>query len=193
MNGQTPSETLHWFIQAGKLLFGRGLVSSHSGNLSQRWKDKLYITRTGSSLPLFSEIDLILTGLDHNDQFTPLASSELPVHRAIYRRTSAKAIVHAHPPYAAALSLLEGEIIPDCGEGLYCLGTIPVIGFGERVHPGSLAEEVATALETHRVIVVAGHGSFATGENIEEALKYTFALEEMCQVTYLARILKKAD
>ncbi|PKH44513.1 fuculose phosphate aldolase, partial [Dehalococcoides mccartyi] len=88
---------------------------------------------------------------------------------------------------------LEGEIIPDCGEGLYCLGAIPVIGFGERVHPGSLAEAVATALETHRVIVVAGHGSFATGENIEEALKYTFALEEMCQVTYLARILKKAD
>ncbi|MDP4279610.1 MAG: aldolase [Dehalococcoides mccartyi] len=192
MNKQIPPETLSWFIQTGKLLFSRGLVSSHSGNLSQRQQDKLYITRTGSSLPLFAETDLILTGIDYDDQFTPLASSELPVHRAIYRRTAAKAIVHAHPPYAAALSLLEAEIIPDCGEGLYCMGAIPVIGFGERVHPGGMAEEAARALENRKVIVVAGHGSFATGETIEEALKYTFALEEMCQVTYLARQLKRA-
>ncbi len=59
-----------------------------------------------------TEQDLIDTGINRNDRNTPLASSELAVHRAIYRETRARAIVHAHPPYANTLALVEKEIVP---------------------------------------------------------------------------------
>jgi len=43
------------------------------------------------------EQDIIETGINRNNRLTPLASTELPVHRAIYKGTGAQAIVHAHP------------------------------------------------------------------------------------------------
>jgi len=96
---------LSQFQTVGHDLFSRGLVSSHTGNLGIRLGDRLIITRRGSKLGCLQENDLIETGISKNDRSTPLASIELAVHRAIYRITSASAIVHAHSPYAIALSL----------------------------------------------------------------------------------------
>ena len=46
----------------GRDLFARGLVSSHSGNLSIRLGDRLIITRRGCQLGCLEEHDLIETG-----------------------------------------------------------------------------------------------------------------------------------
>ncbi len=67
-------------------------------------------------------------GLIGNDQATPLASTELVGHRAIYRQTPALAVIHAHPPHAVALSLLEREIIPVDMEGSFHLSKVRVLG-----------------------------------------------------------------
>ncbi len=96
---------LSQFQTVGNDLFTRGLVSSNSGNLSIRFGDRLIITRRGCRLNCLEEHDLIETGISRNDRFTPLASIELAVHRAIYQTTPALAIVHAHPPHVVALSL----------------------------------------------------------------------------------------
>jgi len=103
---------LSQFQTIGHDLFARGLVSSSSGNLSIKLGERIIITRRGSRLGCLEEHDLIETGLDKDDRSTPLASTELAVHRAIYRETPALAIVHAHPPHYVALSLVETEIIP---------------------------------------------------------------------------------
>lgn len=116
------------FQTVGHDLFTRGLVSSHSGNLSIRLGDRLIITRRGCRLGCLEEHDLIETGINKNDRFTPLASTELPTHRAIYQTTSALAIVHAHPPHVTALSLTETEVVPNCAEGLATVGRVPVLG-----------------------------------------------------------------
>ncbi len=57
------------------------------------------------------------TEIARNDRAMPLASAELAVHRSIYKKTSALAVVHAHPPYAVALSFTEKEIVPCDMEG----------------------------------------------------------------------------
>jgi len=93
---------LSQFQTIGHDLFTRGLVSSHSGDMSIRLGDRLIITRRGCRLGCLEEHDLIETGITKNDRSTPLASTELAVHRAIYQQTSALAIVHAHPPHAVA-------------------------------------------------------------------------------------------
>ncbi len=178
---------LSQFQTVGRDLFARGLVSSHSGNLSIRLGDRITITRRGSMLNCLEEHDLIETGLNRNSRATPLASVELAVHRAIYRQTQASAIVHAHPPHAIALSLTETEIVPSNAEGLDLLGTVPVVGWNMEVKPGGLADIIAQALKQRRIIMVHGHGSFAIGQLLEEAYDFTTSLEESCQILCLLK------
>ena len=180
---------LSQFQTVGQDLFTRGLVSSNSGNLSIRMGDRIIITRRGSRLNCLNENDLIETGITKNNRSTPLASSELPVHRAIYRETQALAIVHAHPPHAVALSLTETQIVPNV-EGLSVMGTVPVIGWNREIKAGGLADLIAQSLKRHRIIAVHGHGSFAIGQLLEEAYNFTTALEQSCQVLCLLRSLQ---
>ena len=178
------------FQAVGHDLFTRELVSSHSGNLSVRLGDRIIITRRGSKLGCLQENDLIETGVNKNDRSTPLASNELPVHRAIYRETPALAIVHAHPPHAVVLSLTETEIVPNDTEGLSIAERVPVLGWHMEVKPGGMADIIAQALKQYRIVMVHGHGSFAIGQLLEEAHSCTTMLEESCRVTCLLKSLK---
>ena len=180
---------LSQFQTIGHDLFTRGLVSSYSGNLSIRLGERMIITRRSSRLGCLEEHDLIDTGISKNDRSTPLASTELAVHRAIYQETSALAIVHAHPPHAVALSLTQTEIAPSDTEGLSIVGRVPVLGWHMEVKPGGLANMIAQALKQYRIVMVHGHGSFAIGQLLEEAHNCTTTLEESCQVICLLRSL----
>ncbi len=181
---------LSQFQVTGRDLFSQGLVSSSSGNLSIRQGERIFITRRGCALSCMEEQDLIETGLHKNDRATPLASVELPVHRTIYQQTSASAIVHAHPPHATALSLTDTEIIPSDEEGIATLGTVPIVGRNQTVSLGALAEDIARALKESHIILVSGHGSFAIGQLLEEALSYTTILEASSQINCLLRSLQ---
>jgi L-fuculose-phosphate aldolase len=178
------------FQSVGRDLFTRGLVSSSGGNLSIRLGERIIITRRGSNLGCLEEHDLIETGISRNDRNTPLASVELPVHRAIYQATPASAIVHAHSPHTVTLSLTETEIIPNDTEGIAIASRIPVLGWHMEVKPGGLADIIAQALEQCRIVMVHGHGSFAIGQLLEEAHNYTTTLEESCRVICLLKSIK---
>ncbi|RJQ39610.1 MAG: fuculose phosphate aldolase [Dehalococcoidia bacterium] len=176
------------FQTTGRDLFNLGLAASGTGNLSVRLGERIIITRRGCSLNCLEEPDLIETGLERNDRATPLASTELSVHRAIYLATRASAIVHAHPPHATALSLAACEIVPADSEGYATIGTVPVLS--QETRPEALAREIARALTDHRIVTVSGHGSYATGQLLEEALSYTTLLEASARINCLLRSLK---
>jgi len=178
------------FQSVGHDLFSQGLVSSHSGNLSIRLGDRIIITRRGCRLGCLEEHDLIETGVSENDRFTPLASTELAAHRAIYQETPALAIIHAHPSHAIALSLGETEIVPSDVEGLSIVNQVPVLGWHMEVKIGGLVDIIAQALKQHRIVMVHGHGSFAIGQLLEEAYNYTTTLEASCQVICVLRSLE---
>ena len=178
------------FQAVGRDLCARGLVSSHSGNLSIKLGERLFITHRNSMLGSLAEQDLVETGANKNDRSTPLASTELAVHRSIYKHTCASAIVHAHPAYAVALSFSEREIVPCDVEGNLLLSRVPVLGWETTVKPGELADEIAEALKDYKVVLVRGHGSFAAGQLLEEAYHYTTTLEESCRLLYLLKTLR---
>ncbi len=158
------------FRSAGLALSKTGLVHGSSGNLSLRLGERLLITRTGSNLAALTEGDLIETGLTQDDARTPLASSELAVHRAIYLATEARAVVHSHAPYAVALSLT------DCtAEGAQ------LVGDGKGIVPGAFAAALAAALREQPVVVVKGHGPFVIGADMKEACQRTLAFELSCR------------
>jgi L-fuculose-phosphate aldolase len=180
---------LNQFQNVGRALSSRGLVSSASGNLSIRMGDRLIITRRGSNLGALQEKDLIETGINKNDRATPLASVELPVHRAIYQNTQARAIVHAHPTHVIALSMLE-KVISSAYLTEFCaLSPVPVIGWGMEVKAGGLCDLIAAALKENHIVAVHGHGSFAIGTLLDEALNCTTGLEEACAVICLMKSL----
>ena len=93
------------FRDIGRDLFVADMISSHGGNMSVRYGDRLIIKRRGAMLGRLQPHDLVETRLDKNDSGVALASSELIVHRAIYQQTPALAIVHCHPRTAIAVSV----------------------------------------------------------------------------------------
>ncbi|HOV80986.1 MAG TPA: aldolase [Bacillota bacterium] len=178
------------FQKIGRDLFVSGLNNSHSGNLSVRYGDRIVITRRGAMLGHLEERDLIETGLEKNDGKIILASTEIGVHRAIYKGTSALAVVHAHPVHAVALSLVEDEIIPVDSEGAYLLHKIPVLGAEHTIGSGEMEEKLPEMLREYKIVMVRGHGSFAAGQMLEEAYQWTSSLENTCRIICITRALK---
>jgi L-fuculose-phosphate aldolase len=158
--------------------------------MSVRLGDRLLITRRGSMLGHLGPQDLIETGIFQNDSGIALASTELIVHRAIYRATSALAVIHAHPRAAIALSLLEDEIIPLDTEGSYLLHKVPVVATEFSSGSQDLAEVISGALKNYKIAMLRGHGCFSTGQMLEEAYQWVSVLEEASQIILYSRTLR---
>lgn len=166
------------FKDIGRDIFLRGLISSHAGNMSTRTGDKIHITKRASMLGHLKPADIIELGLEKNDSnLLPMASSEVPVHQAIYKNTSALAIIHTHPPYATLLSMIEDELIPLDLEGSYHLKKVPVVTLKKTIGSEEAASIVSEHLKDYKVVLVRGHGSFARGDMLEEAYMLTSSLE----------------
>lgn len=149
--------------------------------------DRLIITRRGSMLGRLRPGDLIETGLHRDDSGIALASSEIVVHRAIYARTSAQAILHTHPPHGIVLSLEQDEIVPVDSEGSYLLHRVPVVTAAKTIGSEEMAESLSTALTRYKLCMLRGHGLFATGHMLEEAYQWTSAFEASARIVYLVR------
>jgi L-fuculose-phosphate aldolase len=179
------------FQSVGNDLFLRGLITSHGGNMSIRDGDRIIITRSGCMLGHITQSDLVEAGVSPDGDTPKNASSEIAVHRAIYNHTPALAVVHAHPTHAIALSLVDAEIAPLDVEGSYYMPRVPVVGRGEKVYGGKMADDIAKALIDNRIAMVYAHGSFAAGRDLYEALHYTTTLEESCRIIAMVRQMKK--
>ena len=177
-------EAFQW---VGRDLYHLGLITLHAGNMSLRSGERIWITRTGSMLGRLEPDDLVETALSPSESPHPKASMELPVHLAIYRATSAQAILHAHPPSAVALSLVDDAIVPADSEGGHILGRVPVIAAANVVASLEVGERASLLLQAHRAVLVRGHGSFAVGGSLEEALGITTTLEASAKILLLAR------
>jgi len=182
-------QVLRQFQEIGRDLYVAGLVSSHGGNLSMRFGDRLVIKRRGAMLGRLREGDLIETGLEKADSGVLLASSELVVHRAIYLATPALAIVHAHPRTAIALSLSRDEIVPIDNEGSYLLHKVPVVAAEFASGSAEMVERVPVALQEYKIVMLRGHGCFSIGQTLEEAFQWASCLEESCQIILAAKAI----
>ena len=176
---------LEQFRRIGRDLFVAGLISSHGGNMSVRQGDRILVTRRGSMLAQLEECDVIDTGLEENDANVTLASTEIVVHRAIYQATSALAIVHTHPPYAIAQSLVKDEIVPLDSEGSYLLHKVPVVAAQLTAGSTEVAELLPAWLKEYDLVMLRGHGPFAIGHLLEEAYQLTSVLEMTCRILTL--------
>jgi len=189
MDKKRYKDIIEEFKKIGRATFETGLNNSHSGNISVRVGNKILITRRGSMLGYLKDEDIIETGLEHDDSGIALASSEVGVHRAIYKGTSALAILHTHPVTATALSLLCDEIIPIDVEGSYYHRKIPVLAFEYSSGSREMEEELPKALKNYKVAMVKGHGAFSIGDFLEEAFYYAHSLENIARIIFMVKAM----
>jgi L-fuculose-phosphate aldolase len=179
------------FRDIGRDLYVADMVSSHGGNLSIRLGDRVVIKRRGAMLGRLKPHDLIETGLEKNDSGVALASTELIVHRTIYKTTPALAIVHCHPRSAIAFSLSRDEIVPIDNEASYLLKKVPVIWEEFGSGTPEMAKHLAETLAQYKIVMLRGHGSFSIGQTLDEAFHWSSTLEESCQIALAAKLINE--
>ena len=175
----------------GRDLYVQNMISSHGGNISLRIGDHVIIKRRGAQLGRLKPSDLVETLIDKNDSGVVLASTELLVHRMVYQMTPALAVVHCHPRTAIAFSLSRDEIVPIDNEASYLLKKVPVVTEEFASGTPEMANKVAAALQQYKIIMLRGHGSFSTGQTLEEAFHWSSTLEEACQIAMYAKLINE--
>jgi L-fuculose-phosphate aldolase len=168
------SEMIRW----GKLLFERRLISGWGGNLSCRLgKNEFLITGQHAPLGFLALKDLVRIDAEGKPlKKNQRASSETPMHLAVYAGTDAEAIVHVHPPMVLAFSLTHESFVPVSFEEKYTIGEVPIIP--QDTPTVTKPEKVVEELKYHPVVIIKGHGTVAVGKTFQEAFLLTDLLEE---------------
>jgi L-fuculose-phosphate aldolase len=117
-------------------------------------------------------------------------SSETPMHLEVYaRRPDVRAVIHAHPPFATALTVAGYEFPIDIlPEVLLALGEVPITQYASpSSHQDALA--IRPFIEDHDALLLCQHGSLTVGKDLEQALVNLERLESVAGVFWRAQML----
>lgn len=177
-------------VALGASLFERGYSVGSAGNLSVRTDAGYLMTPTNASLGRLEEDELAV--LDHDWQHVdgPRPSKEVVMHRAMYRaRPESAAMVHLHSTYVTAVSCLsagEEPVIPPLTPYFVMRlgGEVPVVPY---FRPGAaeMLDDIRTAGERSRAVILANHGSLVAGASLEDAVNAAEELEASAQLAFL--------
>jgi L-fuculose-phosphate aldolase len=178
-----------------RIKFNR-LTSATGGNISYRVGEDILISPSGFVLDEIAPQDWVkvnlASGEPYPDQFKP--SSELWMHLALYRiRSDVNAVMHSHPPYVIACSLVNVSLLPIGSEAPIFLGeNVPMVPY---VLPASplLAEAVAKVAADNNVIILQNHGLVTLGKNNHEAYYRTELSEEIAKIQGIAFSMNRGE
>jgi L-fuculose-phosphate aldolase len=180
-------------IKWGKLLFDRHLISGWGGNLSCRiGENEFLITGRHAPLGFLTTEDLVrIDGSGRSLNGEHLASSETPLHLAVYAATGTNVIVHVHPPMILAFSLTHDHFVPVSFAEKYTIGEVPIIA--QDTPTVTKPERLAEELKYRPVGIIKGHGTIAIGKNFQEAFLFTDLLEEAVRCRFFTNIRGESD
>lgn len=176
-----------------KILYDQNLLTDLGGNISIRdpTDKSIWITPRAmqkNAVEPHHLVKLSLNGKILKDSKGRGPSVEYPMHLNIANKIHTNVILHTHPPYATAYSLLENPPpIPLITEELAML--IPEILLVPFAPSGSLqlGKNVVEALHKSKIVILENHGVVAIGEKIQETVLKTRALEEVFHKFLLAK------
>ncbi|MCP3919762.1 MAG: class II aldolase/adducin family protein [bacterium] len=179
--------------KVGALCYQRGLIVGGDGNLSTRMADgTILITPAGAMKgflepPQLARIDTEGKVVDGG----PGPSSEVGIHLVVYKeRPDCKAMVHAHPPHAVAMTIagidLQMPIIPEI---IVTIGGIPTARFGIPGTP-DLPESIREIVRCSDTVIMKNHGSCTLGGNLMDAFKKLDMLEHTARILWLAHVAR---
>lgn len=171
-------------------LFARGLTFGASGNISIRLDDGWLMTPTGSSMG-----NLDPARLSRLDRKGNLLSGDKPtkeafLHQCMYDgQPNARAVVHLHSSYSAAVSCMECEchknVLPPLTPYFVMrVGSLPLVPYFPPGDP-DLAKAVRELSGDHHAVLLANHGPVVAGDSLENAIYATEELEETAKLFLL--------
>lgn len=191
-------------VEAGRLLFQRGMVPATSGNLSARLADgSLAITVSGRHKGRLSEADIMRVDADGHALDGRRPSAETLLHCQIYRRLAAAgAVLHPHSVSATVVSRLASEAVVLAGYELLkafpgiethvCSLTVPIFPNDQDIP--RLAAAVEAWMDRHGSVagyLIAGHGFYTWGRDVAEALRHVEALDFLFECELRLRELRQ--
>lgn len=177
----------------GKLCYDRGTIVAADGNISARMADgTILVTPTGAMKGFLAPHQIArvdMTGKPVDDG--PKPSSEIGIHIVSYQeRPDVRAIVHAHPPHAVALTVADVDLqLPVIPEIIVTIGGIPTAPFGTPGTP-ELPETIREIVRCSDTVVMKNHGSVTLGTNLMDAYKKLDMLEHTAKILWLAHTVK---
>ncbi len=169
-----------------------GLNDSHSGNVSVRDGETIWITPSGAAAEDLQADDLVACTLQ--GKIGETASQDARLHIAVYQCCpTANAILHSHGPHSVALTLDGKDFAPVDFEGAYYFNSVPVINLSYEEYVEKSAAAVAKNLATHPITIYRGHGVYARGETLDQAYNWTCSLEHSAYIAWLAKIAGKTS
>ncbi|HDZ21326.1 hypothetical protein LCGC14_0181110 [marine sediment metagenome] len=179
--------------QANCDLVTEGLVLQTFGNVSgvDRQSGRVVIKPSGVSYKTMSPDQMVVVALETGEvvEGDLRASSDTPTHLALYRAFEGiGGVVHTHSPHATAWAQARTDI-PVLGttHADHFYGAVPVtrdldgseIADDYEANTGAVIVERLADLDPCQMsaALVAGHGPFAWGETVEQAVDNAVALE----------------
>ncbi len=179
--------------QVGRLCYERGYVVGADGNISARMSDgTILVTPTGAMKGFLEPHHLALVdGRGQSVDGGPRASSEIGIHLVAYQeRPDVKALCHAHPPHAVAMTIAEIDLqMPLIPEVIVTIGGIPTAPFGTPGTP-ELPETIREIVRCSDALLMKSHGSVTLGTNLMEAYKKLDMLEHTAKILWLAHVAR---
>jgi ribulose-5-phosphate 4-epimerase/fuculose-1-phosphate aldolase len=188
----TENDLREKMVVHGKSLFERRYTCGGSGNMSARVAGGVLVTPTNSCLGRLAA-DRI-SKLDANGALLggDPPSKERALHLAVYRaRPEAGAVVHLHSPHAVAVSCLNGlhadNVLPPITPYFVMrIGRLPLVPYYPPGDPG-LAEAVGQLAAGCQGVLLAHHGTVATGKDLDDAVYNAEELEETARLFLMLR------
>ena len=178
-------------IKYAKKLNDTNLSPLRSGNVSVRTdlsgKEGFFITPSGVKYNDLQEDKIVFLEMDEKKNEQKIVdhglnpSSEWKFHQDIYiNKPDAVAIVHAHSPYATAVSA-HGKNIPAFhymvalagGDDIKCADYAT---FGTK----QLSKNIIQALNERKGCLMSNHGQVAFGKNLDQAFELAEEIENIC-------------
>jgi len=165
-------------------LHDRGWVANHDGNVTARDGAQFLGTPTATSKRQVGDRGLITIDAKGAVVGAGKVFGEIGLHLIVYeRRPDVNCVVHAHPPYATAISAARGNPIerPFIAEALVSLGPkIPKLPYAQ---PGDGAKQaLAPWCELVDAAILGNHGVIAWGADPEQALLRLELVEHLARI-----------
>jgi methylthioribulose-1-phosphate dehydratase len=196
-------------IEAGRYIHSRGWVPASSGNFSARLSDcRIAITVSGRHKGYLTPDDIMLVDAEGHSLDGRTPSAETLLHTGLYRRyPSVNAVLHPHSPGSVVASrLFENEVVLEDHELLKALRgidthesrvVVPIFPNDQDIARLALRvdeylQSPGLGLDNCHGYIIAGHGFYAWGESVAEALRHVEALEFLFDVETRLHGVKKS-
>ncbi len=190
--GPWPDEEMRLrraICRIGELAYGRGFLAGADGNISARLSDGTILITPAGAMKGFLEPHHVAHIDDRGNVVDggPSCSTEVGIHLVAYEeRPEMRAMVHAHPPHAVALTIAGIDMqMPLIPEIVVTIGGVPTAPYGT---PGTdeLPESIRELIRCSDTLIMQNHGSVTIGDNLMDAYKKLDMLEHTARILFLA-------